>query len=55
MWRSLYYADDTFRPLYWAISRSNLHWRKVYSVFYKQSGSLQLQGDLVVLRYSLVR
>jgi len=33
MWWSLYYADDVFRPLYWAIFRSNLHWRRLYSVF----------------------
>jgi len=33
MWWSLYYADNKFRPLYWAIFRSNLRWRRIYSVF----------------------
>jgi len=32
MWWSLYYADAMFPPLYWAIFRSNLQWRKLYSV-----------------------
>jgi len=33
MWWSLYYADSMFRPLYWAIFRSNLRWTRLYSVF----------------------
>jgi len=33
MWWTLYYADDMFRPLYRAIFRSNLCWRRLYSVF----------------------
>jgi len=53
---SLYYADDIFRPSYWAIFRSNLRSRKLYSVFFTNKvSSLQLQWDLVVLWYSLVR
>jgi len=34
MWWSLYYADGMFRPLHWAIFRSNLLCRRLYSVFF---------------------
>ena len=53
-WR-LYEADDMFRPLYWAIFRSKLASEEIIQcAFTTKGGSLQLQRDLVILRYSLV-